>query len=279
MKKNNISKILSYVIISAIVVMMIVPIGYLIINSLTDTEMRYGEEQFRTVKFSLKQFAKLFIDSNDYFYIYTRTFVITCFITIMQLITSIICGFLFGMFRFKLKRPLIITYVLVMLLPYSATLLPNYIILRYLGLLNTHASIILPAIFYPLGTIIITIFLSNIPKETVEAALFETTSIYVILKHIVLPQIIQAIALTGIITFTETWSMVEQPQALIENKYIQPLSVSLNSIFSSGDIMNYAGGVLYLIPPIIVLFAFSNILFEELLIQVDSFEVSHAKDK
>ena len=91
---------------------------------------------------------------------------------------------------------LLTVYVIVLFLPYSATLLPNYMMLRSMNLLNTQFALILPAVFHPLGTIIMTIFIAGIPQETMDAALLETKSLFAFHRHIVLPQITPAIALT-----------------------------------------------------------------------------------
>lgn len=204
--------------------------------------------------FTLRQYAALFCDGGEYFFLFLRSYLVAVAITAGQTLVSIAAGFLLGRFRFRGRRLLLGLYALILFLPYSAVMLPNYMILRELRLLNTQASIILPAVFSPLGAVILTIFVASIPEETFDAALLETGKLSEILRYVALPQIKPGIALTLVVTFTEAWNMVEQPQAMMEDKLRRPLSVSLNGIFSGGE-ANFAGAFLYILPPILLLWS------------------------
>ncbi|MBR5268188.1 MAG: carbohydrate ABC transporter permease [Lachnospiraceae bacterium] len=240
------------------------PVYFLLINSLLSPDAFPDRQMFFPNTFSLRQYWNLIIGNEGYFLLYTRSLFIAMAATAGQLAVSVIAGFLFGKFSFKGRMILLTVYVIVLFLPYSATLLPNYMMLRSMNLLNTQFALILPAVFHPLGTIIMTIFIAGIPQETMDAALLETKSLFAFLRHIVLPQITPAIALTLIIAFTEAWNMVEQPQAMMENRLLHPLSSVLGSIFS-GDRVNYAGSLLYILPPILLLFAFEEELMDQLI--------------
>jgi ABC-type sugar transport system, permease component len=212
--------------------------------------------------FSIGQYWELIANGKGYFYLYLRSFMVALLITIGQVVISIIVGFLFGRFSFWGKTFLFVLYVIVLFLPYSASLLPNYIIIRTLGLLNTQAAIILPSVFMPLTVVISIIFISSLPQETFDAALLETKSIFQVIRHILLPQISPAVVLTIIISFTEAWNLVEQPQALMEDRLLHPLSLLMNSIFGGGGI-NYAGCMLYLVPAFILLVLFEDALSDK----------------
>ncbi len=203
----------------------------------------------------IEQFCELFTGDSGYFYLMLRSLTVATVILAGQLAVSIPVGFLLGKFKFRMRMLIIMLYTVVLFLPYSATLLPNYLIISRLGLLNTQLSIILPAIFSPLGVIIIAIFTSTVPPETLDAALLETKSIIVILFRIVLPQIKPGIVLTAFISFIEAWNMVEQPQTMLEDRLRYPLSLLMNSIFGRGEVYNFAGVFLYILPPILLLYA------------------------
>ncbi len=151
---------------------------------------------------------------------------------------------------------------MIMLLPYSATPLPNYMMIRDMGLLNTQLSIILPAVFSPLGGIIMTIFISVIPQDVIDAALLETNRVTVLLKDIIIPQVRHGIALTMMISFTEAWNMVEQPRAMMNQTILQPLSAVLSNIFTKGNVSigSAAGVFLYILPPLLLLWSCRDIL-------------------
>ncbi len=245
--KNKLTRVLLIIFI----IFILSPLFLIIVNS------------FKPFPFSIGQYFELLSSSEGYFILYTRSFMIALLITMGQLVISVVVGFYIGRFKFRGRIALIIGYVIVFFLPYSATLLPNYMMIKSLGLLGTQASLILPAIFSPVGVVIMTIFTAMLPRETFEAALLETNSIFTVIRHILIPQLRSGMALTIIISFTEAWNMVEAPQALMEDKLKHPLSLVLNDIFRTDTAVNFAGSALYIIPAIILLFIFSDILINK----------------
>lgn len=256
--KKRLESIIITLIVLGIGAFTLFPVIYMAVKSVS------GESTL-----TFRQYKALFSDGGVYFFMFIRSYLVAIAVTAGQTFVSVAVGFLLGRFRFRGKMMIIALYTLVLFLPYSATLLPNYMIIRGMNLLDTQLSIILPAIFSPLGVIIMTIFVSSVPDETLDAALLETNKLSEILRYIVIPQIIPGITLTMVITFTEAWNMVEQPQAMMENRLLHPLSVSLNSIFSGGDV-NFAGSFLYIIPPILLLWSCRDSLREGILKNVRS---------
>lgn len=211
--------------------------------------------------FTKAEYKSLFTDGGEYFFMFLRSLSVATAVTFGHTCVSIAVGFLFGRFHFRGRLILLALYAIVLFLPYSATLLPNYMIVRELNLLNTQWAIILPSVFSPLGVIIMTVFIISVPDETIDAALLETRKLSDIICRIIIPQIIPGIVLTVVITFTEAWNMVEQPQAMMENRLLHPLSVSLNNIFA-GTGGNFAGAFIYIIPPILLLWSCRDALRE-----------------
>lgn len=252
---KRVENIIFSVILCLIGAFVLMPAALLFVRSVVS-----GEE----IQFSLRQYGGLFTDGGVYFYMFLRSFLAALAVTVGQTAVAVSVGFLFGRFSFRGRTVFLAVYVVVLFLPYAATLLPNYMILRGMNLLNTQASIILPAVFSPLGVIIMTIFIASIPDDTMDAALLETKKLSDMLRYIVIPQITPGIALTVVVTFTEAWNMVEQPQAMMENRLLHPLSVSLNSIFAGAD-GNFAGSFLYIIPPVLLLWSYRDALRDGIL--------------
>jgi multiple sugar transport system permease protein len=224
---------------------------------------------------SFDQYFCLLSDSDSYFFLFFRSLCIAFIITMGQILISITVGLFLGKYSFRGRVLLLILYGFILFMPYSATLLPNYLVMRELSLLNTHLSIILPAVFSPIGVILMTIFISNIPSETIESALLETKNIFMIIHHIIIPQIQPGIALTVIISFTEAWNMVEQPQTMLDNKLLHPLSMSLNSIFNTSP--NHASLFLYMIPPFLIMWVYRDVLVSQIQLQTNE-GIYHVKD-
>jgi multiple sugar transport system permease protein len=145
-----------------------------------------------------------------------------------------------------------------MMMPLQVTLLPNYIGLRDLNLLDTRLAIILPAIFNPFALFIIYQYMKGMHTEYIEAARLETSSILLILAKIVVPYLKTCVIAVFIFIFSENWNMVEQPIIYIEREELYPLSVQLNVIISEELNVGLAGAVIFMLPVLLIYLFFSE---------------------
>lgn len=158
-------------------------------------------------------------------------------------------GFSLAKGKHKHKNSLTTLYFILMLMPIQAILLPNYIGLRSLGLLDTRLGILLPALFSPFGVYLMYRYMEEMPNDTIYAARLETSSLLSILFHIVIPQTKTAITAIFLFLFTEGYNLVEQPQLFLKREDLKPLSVLTNTISVSDNRILFASGILCLIPP------------------------------
>lgn len=159
---------------------------------------------------------------------------------------------------------LFLTYILLgLMVPIHATLLPLFVILRNLGLLNTYFSLILPYIVFalPMGIFIMTGFLKGIPKELEESACLDGCGIYRIFYYIILPLIRPAIATVAIFTFLSSWNELMFANTFISDEKLKTLTVGILSLSGQqgtqwGPIG--AGLMIATIPTLIVYFLLSD---------------------
>lgn len=258
--KAKIISALSYILLSLSTAIMILPLIILITRAFLSPNKpaAVGFVSNMIFSVSLEQFKVLFLGNEEFFYLCFRSFGISILIVFFQILLALPLALLMGLFKFRGRLFILSLYIFVQFLPAAATILPNYITLRGLGLLNTHAAIIIPSIFSPLGALVLTPYVLSIPRDTVEASLLETNDLFVVFKNIILPQISSGLSLLFIISFTETWNMVEAPQAFLENPLLHPLSLSLNSIFKTDAVINHAGVLMYLLPPVLLLLCINS---------------------
>ena len=144
------------------------------------------------------------------------------------------------------------SYVILMLMPYQVTLVPNYLVSDRLGILNTRWAIILPGAFAPFSVFLLTKFMRRNPNSLIEAAKLDGSSEFQIFKNICLPQCRSALYSIAILVFIDYWNMVEQPLILLNDASKQPLSVYLSTI-NSGEIgIAFAIAVIYMIPGLLL---------------------------
>ncbi|MDF2538963.1 MAG: binding-protein-dependent transport system inner rane component [Herbinix sp.] len=200
---------------------------------------------------SFRQYYEILFTGCGFMHKFWNSFFIASVITILHIPVSLIAGFTLAKVKFKGRVLFIVLYVLVMLMPYSVTILPNYIQAKCLGIYDTHAAVVLPAVFAPQGAILIGVFSLFIDDSVLEAVSLETKSLLRILVHIVIPILKPAITILFILTFAESWNMVEQPYLLLEQEALQPLSVLFRRILDTNLNVVFAATVFYMVPVIL----------------------------
>lgn len=175
---------------------------------------------------------------------------ITVPVVFFNIILSMITAYGFCIWKFKYKELVFFIYVIVMLLPLQAVIVPNYIVADKLNIKDSYLAIILPGIFAPFGTFLLRQSLNVMPLEYFEAAEMDGANKLYIFFHIVLPQMKSGIAALSMLIFIEYWNIVEQAVIFIKDYYREPLSVYLSRI-SSGKIgIVFAASCIYMILPI-----------------------------
>lgn len=212
----------------------------------------------------LRNFERVFelLPFGTYFY---NTSKIAVLITVGQLFTSSLAGYAFARLRFPGRDYIFLAYIATMMIPFQVTLIPNYILMRYLGLINTHEALILPGIFTAFGTFLFRQFFLTIPHELEEAAEIDGASYFQRYWQIIVPLAKPAFATLGVITFMNSWNAFLGPLIYLHTQTKLTLTVGL--AFFMDQYGTYwpefmAGTTLSLIP-IIVAFLFAQRYFIE----------------
>ncbi len=241
-------KILRSGIVLILGVVFILPVALTFLNSLS----------FENTTFTLKQYVELLTTNYTYLYFFWNSVLYSVVITFFNIVVSFPLGYLFAQVKFKGRDAVFFIYIVVMMLPFQATLLPNYIQLRDFELLQTRYAIIVPLIFSPFAVFLFRQFMKSIPAELIDYTMLETSSVFKLFKYVVLPHVKTAVTALAILVFCECWNIVEPALIFIsELKEAMPLSVILAEIPEN---VSFSGSVVYMFP-ILVLF----LLFKEAL--------------
>ena len=119
---------------------------------------------------TFKQFATVLLNSPEYLFKFWNTVIYTVPILIVQVIIAILAAYSFTRFKGRIKEILFFVYIILMLLPYQVTLVPNYLVTDWLGLLDTKWAIWLPGMTSPFSVFLFTKFMRRIPDSLIEAA-------------------------------------------------------------------------------------------------------------
>lgn len=201
---------------------------------------------------SFSQYITALIKSPDYLLKFWNSVILTVPIVIFQTAIAVFASYGFARLTGKIKEMIFFLYVILMLMPYQVTLVPNYLVADKLGLLNTRWSIILPGIFSPFAVFLLTKAMKRIPKTYFEAAMLDGAGEFQIFTSICFPMIRSAMFSVLMLVFIDYWNMVEQPLILLSDQQLHPLSVFLSKINSGDTGLAFAVAVIYMTPSLLM---------------------------
>lgn len=211
---------------------------------------------------SIEQYFSVLLKEPEYLMKFWNSVIIVVPIVVFQLIISLMASYAFAMFKGRIKEIVFFFYIILMLMPYQVTLVPNYLVADKLGLLNTRCAIILPGIFSPFSVFLFTKIMKRIPVSVIEAAKLDGASHFQLFFQICIPMIKNTILSVMLLVFIDFWNMVELPVIMLENSDYHPLSVFLSKINTDDIVLAFSVAVIYMIPPLLLFFFGEEYLVE-----------------
>jgi len=212
--------------------------------------------------FSLAQYMIVLVEKGQFVTMFWNSAALVVPIVAGQIAVGAMAAFAFAKLRFPGRDRLFLVYIVTMLMPFQVTLVPNYLAMEWLGLLDTRWAIIWPGVFAAFGVFLLRQFMLYIPKAYVEAAQMDGASYAYIFARIIVPMSVPGIAALSILAFVDHWNMVEQPLIFIRNAYKQPLSIFLATVNEQDRGVAFAASALYMAPMIFVFRYGENELIE-----------------
>ena len=198
------------------------------------------------------QYYTVLFKSPEYLFKFWNSMIYVVPIVVVQLLIATLASYGFSRYDGKLKRAIFFSYIIMMLMPYQVTLVPNFLVSRSLGLYGTRWAILLPGFFSPFAVYLLTKFMKRIPSEVMEAGSIDGAGEWMIFSRICMPLCKGGIASIAILIFFDYWNMVEQPIVLLPDTDMHPLSVFLSRINTGEISLAFAVAVIYLIPPLLI---------------------------
>lgn len=203
-------------------------------------------------KVTFSQYVTTLLKSPDYLLKFWNSVILVIPIVLLQVGVAAVAAYGFSRWRGKIRALIFFFYVILMLMPYQVTLVPNYLVSDWLGLLNSRWAIILPGAFAPFSVFLLTKFMRRIPASLIEAAKLDGAGEWQIFTKVCLPQCRSALYSIAILVFIDYWNMVEQPLILLPDAEKQPLSVFLSTI-NAGEVgLAFAIATIYMIPTLLL---------------------------
>lgn len=211
---------------------------------------------------TLQAYVELLIDSPGFFVMFWNSCRQVFPILAGQLLVSVPAAWAFGQYEFRWKRQLYFFYMLLMIMPFQVTMVPSYLVLSKLNILNTHLAIILPGIYSAFPVFILTKFFGAIPKALVEAARIDGATELRIFLQIGIPLGYPGIISIMLLGFLEYWNVIEQPMTFLKDKDLWPLSLYLPNIALDRVSVSFVASVVMMVPSVL-LFVFGQKYLEQ----------------
>lgn len=236
------------------------------LENMTEDKKTYISEnlnlKFIPDKVTFDQYRDVLLKNPDYLLKFWNSVALTVPITVFQMILAIITSYGFSRYPNKFKSIIFFAYIILMIMPYQVTLVPNFLVAEKFNILDTRWAIILPGIFSPFSVFLLSKVMRRIPVSYVEAAKLDGANEFQILTKIHMPLCKGAIVSIAMLVFIDYWNMVEQPLVLMKDSAMHPLSVFLSQI-NTGDIgLAFAVGTVYMVPTILMFLYGEDYLIE-----------------
>jgi len=216
---------------------------------------------------TFSQYATVLFKSPEYLMKFWNSVIYVVPIVVFQLLVASLASFGFARYRGKVKQLVFFLYIILMLMPYQVTLVPNFMVLSRLGIIGTRWAIWLPGIFSPFAVYMLTKYMRRIPYSLYEAASIDGAGEWQIFSSICMPICKGGLASIAILIFIDYWNMVEQPLILLDNEEMYPLSVFLSRINAQEISLAFAVAVIYMVLPMLFFLYGEEYLVEGILYQ------------
>ncbi|PKO19951.1 hypothetical protein CVU37_00310 [candidate division BRC1 bacterium HGW-BRC1-1] len=254
-------KVSAYIILIVGGITMLIPFLWMIISSLQSRAQLY---QIPPVWFPVPprwaNYTEVWVSINFARY-FLNSCIVSSIVTVSAVLISAMGGFSFAKYDFPGKRALFLYFIATLMIPYQVTLIPLFLIFRYLGLLDTYMAMILPGMTSAFGIFMMRQFITNIPEDLLDSARIDGAREAGIFWRVVLPNIKPALSALAVFVFVGIWNDFIWPLVAISSDELKPIQVGLASFVqqhSASWHLVMAGATCALVPVILVFLLFQR---------------------
>lgn len=192
------------------------------------------------------------VTSPEYLQGYGNTLTLAIGSMILQTAVALLAGYVLARsVSSRFRRICLVLCGLLMLLPQQALMLPQYLVLQKLSLLDTLAGLLLVTAFQPWMVLLLWFGTSRIDREIFDAAACDGAAGMTFSRRIYLPLMAPYLAAVALLSMAESWNLLEQPMIFLQQKDHYPLSILLSRLPEADPAQKLFGGVLFLLPLVI----------------------------
>ena len=248
---------LMHIVLYALALLTLGPFIWMALTSLKDMSEIYSyPPTFLPSKFNFDNYIKSF-EAAPFGRYYMNSLFVASTVTVGQLITCSMAAFAFARLRFKGRDMLFYVFLASMMIPYNVTMIPSFLVLYWLGWVDTYYALIVPGLASAFGTFLLRQFFMTIPVELEEAAYMDGATKFQVLRKVIIPLSGPALATLAIFTFMGTFNDFIWALIVTNTEGMQTVQLGL-AIFRDRYLTQWdllmAGSVMATLPILMVFF-------------------------
>ncbi|WP_369901100.1 carbohydrate ABC transporter permease [Bacillus manliponensis] len=249
-------RILFYMLLVISAAMIFFPVLYAFLLSFMTPEDIQARRLFPS-EFTFTNFENVFEKVPLFSYL-TNSFIVSTLVMLGQLVVSSLAAYAFVFLKFKGRNLIFFLFISTMLIPWEATMVPNFLTVQQFGWMNTFAGMTIPFFATAFGIFLLRQHFMTLPYELKEAAFIEGIGHVKFLFRIVVPYCKTSFITLGVYSFLTTWNMYLWPLLITSDESVRTVQIGVKQLQSQevatdwGSVM--AGVTVIVIPTLILLF-------------------------
>ena len=253
---ETISTVLLHLVLIIGAIFMVVPFLWMLLTSLMTTAQAFAvPPSFIPNPFMWSNYPQSF-NALPFNLAYMNSAIVAVSVTVVQLITCAMAAYAFARIQFPGREIIFFVFLATMMIPFQLTIIPIFLTMKQIGLLDTLLSLILPpALFSAFGVFLLRQFILGLPLELEEAAIVDGANRWTIFWQVILPLLRAPLAALGIFTFIAQWNDFFRPLIMLNTPTNFTVPLMLNQFrgqYATEWTLVMAGSVIAVLPLLLV---------------------------
>ena len=258
--KIKVPGVILFIVCVLVAAVMLIPFIWMLSASFQqNTEIFRKPFQWLPEIFRTENYTRVWTQVNFLQY-YLNTIKVTVISVAIQVLTCSLAAFAFTKLKFPGRDKILFAYIATMMVPWNAIMIPQFIIIKNMGLYNTHAALILIGSFNAFGVFLLRQNMLSIPGELNEAAKIDGCGVLRTYWNVIMPLSKGAVATLIILQFNQVWNDYLAPMIYLDSDSKKTIQLGLASFKQqySADYGAIMAGTVCAVIPIIIVYAFAQ---------------------
>ena len=259
--QNRLIKTIIYAVMVLVVFLMLFPLFWIFATAVKPLEEIFMyPPKIWPGEFRWNNFLEV-LEISDFGTYFKNSFIVSFFATVITVCLNMIAGYAFAKYKFRGKEFFFLLMLCTMMIPLQVTMIPNFMIVSWLGLRNTYMGLILPPCAEAFGLFLSRQFMMSLPNELIESGRIDGASEFSIFRRIVLPNSKNLVNVLVIFTFMWRWNDFQWPLIIISDSRMYTIQLGLSMLNMTNYVnMNHlmAASLMAVLPVIVVFLVFQR---------------------